>query len=65
MLSGYEEFLRIKNIINIDEYEKITSFEKDNFELIRFLKDIKSVSWNNFNKKNVIRNYSMKFLKAN
>lgn len=65
MLSGYEEFLRIKNfIINIDEYEKITSFEKDNFELIRFLKDIKSVSWNNFNKKNVIRNYSIEISKG-
>ena len=65
MLSGYEEFLRIKNsIINMEEYTKLTLFKKDNFKLIRSLKDIESVSWDNFNKKNINKNHSIEINKG-
>lgn len=57
MLSGYEEFLRIKNsIINLNEYEKLTLFKKDNSKLIKSLRNVKSVSWKNCKIKNIYKN---------
>lgn len=57
MLSGYEEFLRIRNsIINLNEYKKLTSFKKENYKLIKSLRDVKTISWENSKIKNFSKN---------